>query len=333
MLVHRAVTVRVRPGSIAQATKLAQLARAYQGFSQRGGFPRWCAQARDKDSFRIECLKDRKSLVQDSHLRIPGLGWYRLTGQNRYTHLQPLSVTVYRDTGQGHAAILYQVPATRPARKDVPDKPAGLDRNVRQIALHDGTLHEVPDVEKLYRKRDRLQHKSQRRARTQLRIQRTWRQIRMINQTWCPKISKDLAAAHDLIVATKLNMQGMTRSSQAKPGTNGKQKRGLNRSLRRSHGGQRVSYLAYKTHVELVDPVYMSPTCSRCGRVHADNRQTRALYVCAVCGLRMHADTNAAINILDRGVPACGTGSESGPSGRGEMGSSPACETSTGTSG
>lgn len=49
-----------------------------------------------------------------------------------------------------------------------------------------------------------------------------------------------------------------------------------------------------------VDPAYTSQTCSKCGAVIKSNRDGEK-YHCS-CGLEIDADTNAAINILRRGV-------------------------------
>ena len=49
-----------------------------------------------------------------------------------------------------------------------------------------------------------------------------------------------------------------------------------------------------------VDPSYTSQTCSNCGAVIKANREGEH-YHCS-CGLKIDADTNAAINILRRGA-------------------------------
>ena len=49
-----------------------------------------------------------------------------------------------------------------------------------------------------------------------------------------------------------------------------------------------------------VEPAYTSQTCSRCGAIIKSNRNGE-FYNCS-CGLTIDADTNAAINILHRGV-------------------------------
>ena len=49
-----------------------------------------------------------------------------------------------------------------------------------------------------------------------------------------------------------------------------------------------------------VEPAYTSQTCSKCGAIIKANCQGE-FYSCS-CGLLIDADTNAAINILHRGV-------------------------------
>lgn len=54
-------------------------------------------------------------------------------------------------------------------------------------------------------------------------------------------------------------------------------------------------------YVVTVNPAYTSQTCSQCGVIESTNRD-REVYSCNTCGLLIDADTNAAINILHRGV-------------------------------
>lgn len=49
--------------------------------------------------------------------------------------------------------------------------------------------------------------------------------------------------------------------------------------------------------VEYIDPAYTSQTCSRCGNVDKENRQTQEKFVCTKCGFELNADHNASINI------------------------------------
>ena len=49
-----------------------------------------------------------------------------------------------------------------------------------------------------------------------------------------------------------------------------------------------------------VSEAYTSQQCSGCGIIKKSNRQSRGLFLCRSCGLRLNADHNAAINILQR---------------------------------
>ena len=53
--------------------------------------------------------------------------------------------------------------------------------------------------------------------------------------------------------------------------------------------------------IKKVDPAYTSQTCSKCGSVHKESRKGE-LYECINCGMKLDADYNAALNILQRGV-------------------------------
>jgi len=52
--------------------------------------------------------------------------------------------------------------------------------------------------------------------------------------------------------------------------------------------------------VIFVSEAYTSQKCSGCGIIKKSNRRSRGLYLCSSCGLRLNADHNAAINILQR---------------------------------
>ena len=49
--------------------------------------------------------------------------------------------------------------------------------------------------------------------------------------------------------------------------------------------------------VRYINPAYTSETCSRCGCIDKENRQTQENFICTKCGLKLNADHNASINI------------------------------------
>lgn len=60
-----------------------------------------------------------------------------------------------------------------------------------------------------------------------------------------------------------------------------------------------IEYKAEREGIEVkyVNPAYTSQTCSKCGHVDKENRQTQEKFKCTKCGFELNADHNAAINI------------------------------------
>jgi putative transposase len=93
----------------------------------------------------------------------------------------------------------------------------------------------------------------------------------------------------------------------AEPGKKVRQKAGLNRAILDQGWGAFRVMLGYKlaafggTLIE-VPAAYTSQTCAACGVVDAASRRDQARFVCTGCGHEANADTNAAINILQRGL-------------------------------
>lgn len=60
-----------------------------------------------------------------------------------------------------------------------------------------------------------------------------------------------------------------------------------------------IEYKAERENVKVnyVNPAYTSQTCSECGHVDKENRQTQEVFICTKCGHTINADYNAALNI------------------------------------
>jgi putative transposase len=99
-----------------------------------------------------------------------------------------------------------------------------------------------------------------------------------------------------------LRITNMTRSAKGTvvaPGTNVRQKAGLNREILASGWGLLARRLEDKAHgrVEKINPVYTSQRCSVCRVVDAKARESQAVFACRSCGYADNADVNAARNI------------------------------------
>src|SRR5207244_4059639 len=68
-------------------------------------------------------------------------------------------------------------------------------------------------------------------------------------------------------------------------------------------GGALTSMVAYKAEeagreLIVVNPRGTSQRCSSCGHTEAANRASQTAFCCRACGFSLHADLNAARNIL-----------------------------------
>lgn len=60
-----------------------------------------------------------------------------------------------------------------------------------------------------------------------------------------------------------------------------------------------IKYKADRIGISVIyiDPSYTSQTCSRCGYIDKENRETQEKFICKKCGFEINADHNASINI------------------------------------
>lgn len=148
------------------------------------------------------------------------------------------------------------------------------------------------------------------RRKTKQAIAKLKARARRRRHDFAEQTSARLANSHGVIVFEQLPVKDMTKSARGtieKPGTNVRQKAGLNRSVLNVSCGriiQRTKDKAVRrgSTVIQVNPRHTSQTCPDCGIVDADQRVARSKYVCDACGYQGHADTGAARNILTRGI-------------------------------
>ena len=134
------------------------------------------------------------------------------------------------------------------------------------------------------------------------------RQRRHQRRAW----ANNLTHRYDTLCVEKLKTRNMTRSGRGTsetPGSNVRQKRGLNRGLLGVAPAEQTAILVRAaqrngTRIELVPAHGTSRRCNACGFTHPKNRESQALFRCRACGHTDNADANAARNIRDGGVAA-----------------------------
>ena len=112
-----------------------------------------------------------------------------------------------------------------------------------------------------------------------------------------------------LIAMEKLNIKGMTKSARGTVGNPGRQvaqKRGLNRRILQQGWAELTTLIRYKARAKGIRVVGVnvggtSQTCSECGLRDAKSRRGKQ-FRCTGCSHPADADTNAALNIGDRGT-------------------------------
>jgi len=121
------------------------------------------------------------------------------------------------------------------------------------------------------------------------------RKIRNQRNDFHHQISRELVKRFDLICYEDLNIKKMIDSRYAK-------------SIHDTGWGKFIEMVKYKaesagSYTETVNPYHTSQTCSRCGTLVKKEIYQRR-HDCPVCGLFLHRDHNAAINILKLGTNA-----------------------------
>ena len=214
-----------------------------------------------------------------------------------------------------YAVVLYEVADTRTDNGIA----IGVDMNCGQVALSTGRILHMPDTSRLEARKRRHQRTTQRRKRgskrrlaAKRRLAKTARRIAQIRHNFAHCVSAELADAAGTVVIENRIVKGMTRSAKGTagdPGSNVRQKSGLNRSILNTGWSQSRKMLEYKSaHVIAVKPAYTSQTCRSCGAADALNRTTQSILHCVHCGHEANADVNAALNILALGTGAAGQG-------------------------
>ncbi len=205
-----------------------------QFFEGQGGRPRF--KRRGDDAVTIP----DNVRIRDGRLYFPRLSWMTLRrrGGNPYPDGVPKSVAIKRVCGKWYAVVCYEVAV--PGRND-DGEAVGVDMNVRQVTASDGEVFHAPDTRRLEARKKRYAHRmarqrrgSRRRKRTRVRLARTQRSIAMARRNWQHHVSRRIARSAGTVAVEDLKTRNMTASAKGTaqaPGTNVRQKAGLNREI------------------------------------------------------------------------------------------------------
>lgn len=303
---------------------IARVDDAFKGFFSRmkrgdtPGFPRFKARSRWRSFGFAEWSGIR---LKDGRLLFAGLdGGLKVRLHRSIPDGSAVKSCTFSRQGR-HWFIAMQMDVPVSEYHANPETVVGLDVGIEHLVTTSDGLH-IPN----YRPRSRRERElriaqramarrrrgSKRRVKMREKLARLQRRIANARSTYLHQVSAKLARDYAFIAVEKLQMKNMTGSARGTaddPGTNVRQKAGLNRALLDAAPAMLISYTSYKAARaggEMVkeNAAYSSQDCSSCDE-RVPKPLSERMHRCS-CGLVLHRDHNAAINILQRALKAHG---------------------------
>jgi len=261
-------------------------------FRKRSKYPKFHKKS-VHESFTVD---NTKFTINGKKIRIPKLGWVRMTEELRFTG-KLMSATVKQKAGKWFVSISVEIDDTE--SENQVSGAVGIDLGIKMLAtLSDGTVFENPKTYYKYDKQLRRAQKSlsrkkkgsRNRAKAKLRLAKLHYRINCIVGDYIHKMTRYIADNYHTVVLENLNVRGMQKN------------RHLSKAVSRANFHKIKQLLQYKClDVRIIDRFFpSSKICSNCGRIK-DMPLHRRVYECE-CGLKLNRDLNAALNILGRGL-------------------------------
>jgi len=317
---------------------IARVDDAFKGFFSRvkrgdkPGFPRFKGRSRWRSFGFVEW--DGIRLKADKLVFRGLVGGLKVRLHRRTPEGASIKSCTFSQHGR-HWFVSMQVEMPAAEAHASPETVVGLDVGVEHLATTSDGIHIANHRPRSRRERElrlaqrslaRCRRGSKRRRKVRERLALLQRRIANSRSTYLHQVSAKLAREHAFIAVEKLkvkNMTGTARGTADEPGTNVRQKAGLNRALLDAAPAMLVSYISYKAEraggmMVKAEAAFSSQDCSSCGERVAKPLSER-MHRCD-CGTVLHRDHNAAVNILDRALEAHG---RARPPGDGNVGHQP----------
>lgn len=312
----------------------------------RVGPPRFKKKGRSRDSFAIpkSNAKDRmgargvtygigraKTTITDyRHVYVPTLSAIRTHDSTKRLSRsverggRVTSATISRSGKRWYASILVEESVAEPAptRRQQDRGTVGVDVGVKvQAALSTGEFIEnlkpgtraQKRVARIQRTLSRAEKGSNRMKALQRRLAAVQHHVAQQRATAQHALTKRLATEYAVVAIEDLNVSGMTSSAKGtveSPGSQVRQKAGLNRAILDVGFAEIRRQLTYKTswhgsQLTTVDRFLpTSKTCYSCGTVKTKLSLSDRIFECE-CGYQADRDVNAARNIAKFASPIC----------------------------
>lgn len=293
--------------SVALQQSLHHLDTAYQNFfkNSKSGFPKFKSKKTNHRSYTTNCINDNIAIVGNC-LKLPKVGLVRMKQHRAISSDYRLkSVTVSQTpSGKYYASVLFEY--ENQVQKKLLHDFLGLDYSMHEL-YKDSNGYE-PCYPRYYRRAEKrlkreqrklslMQKGSNNRDKQRLRVARLHEKIANQRKDFLHKQSRQIVNAHDCVCIEDLDMQTMSQTL------------GFGKSVSDNGWSMFCAFLQYKLEeagkkLIKIDKFYASSQlCSNCGykNILTKDLSVRA-WDCPVCGAHHDRDTNAAINIRNKGM-------------------------------
>ena len=295
---------------------LRELDKAFfKAFTKKGGFPKFKKKGNRDSIYFPQGFK-----IKDNKVFLPKLGWVKFFKTRNIEGIVK-NITVSSD-GFGNWYASFCTEQNKNIEKRTVGE-IGIDLGVTNfLALSNNLIIKKPKSiksllavkKRVARAVSRKKKGGKNREKAVLLLRKAEARIANIRKDFLHKTSTNLSKNHALIVVEDLKILNMSKSAKGtkeNPGKNVKAKSGLNREILANGWGAFKTMLKYKQEysggvLQTVNPINTSRKCSCCGSIDKNSRVRQERYACLHCGYEIHADTNAAINILAAGRVALG---------------------------
>ena len=232
-------------------------------------------------------------------IRLPKVGYVRMTEVLRYSDRRILSAAVRRKADGWYVTISVEIDSERRTESE---SFVGVDVGCKYLAVaSDGTVCTTPgklkDLERQLKRRQRLLARKQRgsknRQKARLRVSRTFQRIQNIKNDTVHKFTAYIAKNHGTVCLETLDVKDMKESSN----------KYVRKGVQNSCMSEIHRQLRYKCNnfIEVDRYFPSSKTCSNCHSLKADLDLSDRVYTCQSCGLTIDRDLNAALNLRQEG--------------------------------